>query len=152
MGYPPASVGSENSPAGCSADRTWQFLCEECPVAVNSIKAKMKMRFKVSTQVSKVVGVILLVCGLQLFGQQTASGAEDAPPAPKYITFDVPASATGPIYIQAMAINPAGAITATYYDANNSGTAFLRAPAGTHITFDASWAGTSYPPGPFTTH
>src|SRR5260221_2916121 len=28
----PASLGSENSPAGCSADRTWPFLCQECPV------------------------------------------------------------------------------------------------------------------------
>ena len=45
------------------------------------------MRFKVSTQVSKVVGMILLVCGLQLYGQQTVSGAEDAPKPPTYITF-----------------------------------------------------------------
>jgi hypothetical protein len=36
----------------------------------------MKIRLKASTQVWKVVGVILLVCGLQLYGQQTASGAE----------------------------------------------------------------------------
>ena len=146
-----ASVGSENNPAGCSADRTWQFLCEECPVAVSSIKAKMKMRFEVSTQVSKVVGVILLVCGLQLFGQQTASGEDDAPKPPKYITFDLPGAATGPVYIQAMAINPAGAITGWYYDANTVGHGFLRARDGTLITLDVSGAGTSYPQGTFAT-
>src|SRR5260370_40610057 len=79
-----------------------------------SIKAKMKMRFKVSTQVSKVVGVILLVCGSQLYGQQTASGAEDGPKPPTYITFNP----TGSVYIQSMAIHPAGAIAGYFQHAD----------------------------------
>jgi hypothetical protein len=91
---PRASVGSENNPAGCSADRTWQFLCEGCPVAVSSITAKLKIRLKASTQVWKVVGVILLVCGLQLYGQQTASGAEAEAKAATYTTFYPTCSAT----------------------------------------------------------
>jgi len=48
---------------------------------------KMKIQFKTSLQLRKLVGVILLVCGLQLYGQQTVSGAEDAPKPPTYITF-----------------------------------------------------------------
>jgi hypothetical protein len=103
----------------------------------------MKFRFKVSTQVSKVVSVILLVCGLQLYGQQTASGAEDAPKPPKYIT-SLP---TGCVYILTMAINPAGAITGYYYDANQVYHGFLRARDGTLTTLDLPGAGTaSYPP------
>jgi hypothetical protein len=84
----------------------------------------MKMRFKVSTQVSKVVGMILLVCGLQLFSQQTASGAEGKAKA-TYITF-LP---TGCQYFLTMAINPAGAITGWYYDASFNVHGFLRIPA-----------------------
>jgi hypothetical protein len=110
----------------------------------------MKFQFKVSTQVSKIVGMILLVCGLQLFGQQTASGEDDAPKPPKYIKFDLPASATGPVYIQAMAINPAGAIAGYYSDSNSVCHGFLRARDGTVTTFDAPGAGkASYPQGTF---
>jgi hypothetical protein len=67
----------------------------------------MKIRLKASTQVWKVVGVILLVCGLQLYGQQTASGAEAEAKAATYTTFYPTGSATDTVYIQPMAINPA---------------------------------------------
>src|SRR6266478_4820572 len=85
-------------------------------------------------QVWKVVGVILLVCGLQLYGQQTASGA------PTYTTFDpLGSTSTSP-----SAINPAGAITGYYEDTSFVFHGFLRAPNGgeerppkvTFTTFD----------------
>src|ERR1700730_3795142 len=65
-------------------------------------------------QVWKIVGVILLVCGLQLYGQQRASGEEDEAKALTYITFNFTGSAADSVYIQYMAINPAGAITGYY--------------------------------------
>jgi hypothetical protein len=52
-------------------------------------KERMKIRFKTSTQVWKVVGVTLLVCGLQLYGQQRASARRlrrKPPPTPRSIT------------------------------------------------------------------
>jgi hypothetical protein len=112
---------------GCSADRTWQFLCEECLVAVSSITAKMKIRFKTSIQLRKLVGVILLVCGLQLYGQQKGT----------IITFDAPGAGTG-LYQGTfpLAINPAGLIVGYYLDPNNIPHGFLRARDGTFIKFD----------------
>jgi hypothetical protein len=94
----------------------------------------MKIRFKTSIQLRNLVGVILLVCGFQLYGQQTVSGADDAPPPPKYITFD-PAGSQG---TTPTAINPAGAITGYYFQfvGQSPPRGFLRAPNGTFITFD----------------
>src|SRR4029077_3508785 len=96
--------------------------------------AKMNIRFKTSTQVWKVVGVILLVCGLQLYGQQRASGAEAEAKAATITPFDVPGAGTG--YGQGTfpaAINPAGAITGYYVITDTNGNyiahGFLRAPA-----------------------
>jgi hypothetical protein len=55
----------------------------------------------------------------------------------KYITF-LP---TGCVYILTMAINPAGAITGYYYDANQVYHGFLRARDGTphHVGRSRSW-------------
>jgi hypothetical protein len=112
-------------------------------------------------QVWKIVGVILLVCGLQLYGQKTASGAEG-----RFTIIDDPAAGTGPSQgTFPTAINSAGAITGYYLDKNNVNHGFLRTsphgddepvritgaklPAGAPITnFDAPGAGTvpnSYP-------
>jgi hypothetical protein len=102
-----------------------------------SITAKMNIRFKTSTQVWKVVGVILLVCGLQLYGQQRASGAEAEAKAATITPFDVPGAGTG--YGQGTfpaAINPAGAITGSYADASSFYHGFLRARNGTFTKFD----------------
>ena len=102
-------------------------------------KEKMKIRFKTSIPLRNLVGVILLVCGLQLYGQQTASGAEDKAKPATYITFDPAGSVS--INIQAVAINPAGAITGYYYDANQVYHGFLRARDGTphHVGRSRSW-------------
>jgi hypothetical protein len=84
----------------------------------------MKIRFKTSTQVWKAISVILLVCGLQLYGQQIT-------------TFDVPGAGTG--FGQGTfptAINPAGVITGYYLDAGSIPHGFLRARDGTFIPFD----------------
>src|SRR5258707_375622 len=96
-------------------------------------------------QVWKVVGVILLVCGLQLYGQQTASGAAT------YTTFDPLGSVNG---TQPLAINPAGAITGFYSDVNFVAHGFVRAPNGTLTTFDfpASAATPSTGTNPYTTN
>jgi hypothetical protein len=92
----------------------------------------MKIPFKSSVQLRKLVGVILLVCGLQLYGQPTASGAEDAPKPATIITFDPPGSqGTTPT-----AINSAGAITGYYNDVNGFPQGFLRARYGTFMPFD----------------
>jgi hypothetical protein len=66
--------------------------------------------------------VILLVCGLQLYGQQTASGAEG-----KFTTFDAPGAGIG--FGQGTfptAINPAGAITGYYWGGDFIPHGFLR--------------------------
>jgi hypothetical protein len=54
------------------------------------------------------------------------------------ITFDAPGAVNGTL---AVAINPEGAITGFYFDAN-SVHGFLRAPNGSFVTFDAPGAGT----------
>jgi hypothetical protein len=71
-------------------------------------------------QVWKLVGAILLVFGLQLYGQRPASGAAT------YTTFD-PLGSTG---TQPQGINPAGAITGYYYDATGVAHGLVRAPTG----------------------
>jgi hypothetical protein len=88
----------------------------------------MKIRFNTSIQLGKLVGVILLVCGLQLYGQQTASGAA-------IIRFDPPGSPI-PSQTYPQAINPAGVITGYYYDAGGVPHGFLRARNGTFPSFD----------------
>jgi hypothetical protein len=93
----------------------------------------MKIRFKSSVQLRKLVGVILLVCGLQLYAQQTASG-EDAAPKATISTFDPPGSTPPQTYPQA--INPAGVIVGYYIDAGGIPHGFLRARDGTFPSFD----------------
>jgi hypothetical protein len=115
----------------------------------------MKFRFKASAregvmnrqQVWKIVGVILLVCGLQLYGQQTASGAQGTP-----TTFDVPGAGTG-LYQGTFpkGINTAGAIAGYYLDANSVSHGFLRSSGheevpATIVTIDDPGAGTCNPP------
>jgi hypothetical protein len=94
----------------------------------------MKIRFKTSIQLRKLVGVILLVCGLQLYGQQTASDAE-AEARAAIISFDPPGSPI-PSQTYPQAINPAGVITGYYYDAGGIPHGFLRARDGTFPSFD----------------
>jgi hypothetical protein len=83
------------------------------------------MKIQASIRVRRVVGVILLVCGLQLSGEQTVSGAEAEAKAATITTFDPPGShGTSPV-----AINPAGTITGYYQDAIGKIHGFLRIPA-----------------------
>ena len=89
--------------------------------------------------VLKVVGVILLVSGLQSYGQQADAGAHAAPPVENFIVFDVPGSTcepSFPICTTPVAINPEGAITGYYADSNAALHSFLRAGNGTFTTFD----------------
>ncbi len=79
-------------------------------------KRNVKNRVVVNRpQLWKVAGVILLVCGLQLYGQQADAGAAAAAKAANFIVFDVPGSVGT---TSANAINPEGALTGTYSDAN----------------------------------
>jgi uncharacterized lipoprotein NlpE involved in copper resistance len=68
--------------------------------------------------------------------------------------FDVPAAATGPglgtTTFWAQCINPAGAMTGSYMDANGAAHGFVRGPDGTISTFDAPGAGTSSGLGTYT--
>src|SRR5260370_22296211 len=81
-------------------------------------------------QIWNVAGVILLVFGLQLYGQQADAGA--AAKAANFIVFDVPGSVGT---TSANAINPQGAITGSYADAGGAPHGFLRARDGTFTTF-----------------
>lgn len=105
-------------------------------------------------QVWAVLSTVLLVSGLKLYGQQVdvsaAAAAKAAAgrqsltysatdvPGPKadgsFVTFDVPAAVNGTL---PFGINPAGAVTGYFYDANFVGHGFLRASDGTFTTFDA---------------
>jgi hypothetical protein len=88
----------------------------------------MKIRFKASIQLRKLVGVILLVCGLQEGG---AKAATFTPP------IDAPGAGTGQFQgTFPTAISAAGVITGYYLDANNIPQGFLRAPNGTFPNFD----------------
>jgi hypothetical protein len=60
-----------------------------------------------------------------------------------FTTFDVPG---GPAFISSSIINPAGAITGYYNDANFVRHGFLRVPDGTFTTFDAP--GSAYATNP----
>jgi hypothetical protein len=93
----------------------------------------MKIRFKISTQVWKFASVILVVCGLQSYGQQIAPGAEAAAKAATFTTFDPP----GSVFTEPNAINPAGTITGFYYDASDTIHGFVRAARdGSFTSFD----------------
>jgi hypothetical protein len=105
-------------------------------------KEEMKIRFKTSIQLRKLVSVILLVCGLLLYGERRVSGAETEGKA-TIIVFDAPGASTGQFQgTFPTAINPAGAIVGYYYGTvldqfgNNIPQAFLRAPNGKFTTFD----------------
>jgi hypothetical protein len=77
-----------------------------------------------------LVGTVFLLCGLQLYGQQTGSGAEAEAKAATYTTFGI----KGSTFIAPLGINPAGAITRYYQDINGITHGFLRAPDGTIST------------------
>jgi hypothetical protein len=82
----------------------------------------MKIQFKASIQAWKVVGVILLVCGLQEGGAKAAT----------ITTFDAPGAGTGQFQgTQAFSINQALAIAGYYIDTGGTTHCFLRAPNGT---------------------
>lgn len=73
-------------------------------------------------QLGKLVGVILLVCGLQ---ESTANAAT-------ITTFDAAGAGTGQFQgTQAFSINPALAIVGYYIDTGGTTHCFLRAPNGT---------------------
>jgi hypothetical protein len=59
-----------------------------------------------------------------------------------FTTFDVPGAVNG--LSEPLVINPEGAITGTFADANVALHGFLRAKNGTFITFDAPGAGTGF--------
>src|SRR5260221_3774381 len=83
-------------------------------------------------QVWKAVGLTILACGLQLYGQQKAT----------IITYDDPAAGTGQYQgTFATTINPGGVIAGYYLDVNNVYHAFVRASDGSFANFDAPGAG-----------
>src|SRR5258708_32134798 len=85
----------------------------------------MKIRFKASIQLRKLVGLTLLVLGSPLYGQQRAT----------ILSFDPPGSPS-PSQTFPQSINPAGVITGYYNDGNSLPQGFLRAPDGTFLHFD----------------
>jgi probable HAF family extracellular repeat protein len=83
-------------------------------------------------QVWKAVGLTLLACCLQLYGQQKAT----------ITTFDAPGAGTGQYQgTFATTINPAGVIAGYYLDANNVYHGFVRSRGGSFTSFDAPGAG-----------
>jgi uncharacterized membrane protein len=85
-------------------------------------------------QVWKAVGLALLACGLQLYGQQKAA----------IVTFDDPAAGTGQYQgTFATTISPGGVIAGYYLDVNNVYHGFVRARGGSFANFDAPGAGNS---------
>jgi hypothetical protein len=83
-------------------------------------------------QVWKAVGLTLLACGLQLYGQEKAT----------IITFDDPAAGTGQYQgTFATTISPGGVIAGYYLDVNNVYHGFVRARGGSFANFDAPGAG-----------
>ena len=93
------------------------------------------MKFRTS-----MICMILLVCGLQLYGQQADSGVNtfQKPDTFTFITIDVPGAGTGPGQgTSPFGITPAGVITGYDLEADNfTRHGFLRAPDGTITTFD----------------
>lgn len=84
---------------------------------------------------AKGLSAKLLACRSQLYGQSAHSSTQAAAAGGTFTTFDVPGGSfsggPGPT-----AINSAGAITGTYFDAGKLIHSFLRAPDGTVTTFD----------------
>jgi hypothetical protein len=64
----------------------------------------------------------------------THAAAKVLAPVGSFTTFDVPGAVNGTF---PSSINPAGAITGSYYDVNFVGHGFLRAKNGTLVSFDA---------------
>jgi hypothetical protein len=85
------------------------------------------INFKITT-----FGVMLLVCGLQLYGQQTASDVEPAAEAGTFTTFDP----SGSVNTQPTGINLVGVVTGYYQDVSGINHGFLRARDGTITAFD----------------
>jgi hypothetical protein len=77
----------------------------------------------------------------------THAAAKVLAPVGSFTTFDVPGAVNGTF---PSSINPAGAITGSYYDVNFVGHGFLRAKNGTLVSFDAPGAGTTDPSFPGT--
>src|SRR5947209_2223191 len=87
------------------------------------------------TEWRRSLGLCLAFCGLALGLSSTARAAT-------FTTFDAPGAGTGPGQgTFATSLNPAGAITGYYADANSVFHGFLRAPDGSLTTFDAPGAG-----------
>ena len=90
-------------------------------------------------QIWKAVGLTLLACGLQLYGQQKAT----------IITFDDPAAGTGQyqgtfattISPDEVIFEPGGVIAGYYLDVNNVYHGFVRARGGSFANFDAPGGG-----------
>jgi hypothetical protein len=61
-----------------------------------------------------------------------------------FLTFDAPGAVLGTI---TTAVSASGVIAGYYYDANDVGHGFLRAPWGAFYTFDVPGAGDAYPAG-----
>src|SRR5437868_6660354 len=88
------------------------------------------------TQWKRSLAFCLAFCGLGLGLSSTARAAT-------FTTFDAPGAGTGPGQgTFATSLNPAGAITGYYADANLVFHGFLRAPNGSLTAFDAPGAGT----------
>ena len=83
-------------------------------------------------------GVMAMVCGFHLYAQQTEADVSGAAKGGTFTVFDVPGAGTG--FLEgtfALGINPAGAITGYYQDADFGYHGFVRAADGTITTFDA---------------
>jgi hypothetical protein len=133
---------------------------DEQPGGKNLAEKPIRYRRRIWT----VTSVLLLAVGLRLHAQQAdldaaaAKAATDqealthAPanisrPIGTFITFDVPSAGTGIDQgTVPTCIDPAGAITGYYVDANNSAHGFLRARNGTFITFDVPGAANGIQP------
>jgi hypothetical protein len=87
--------------------------------------------------VGALFGLLVVCCGLELYGQATDPDVGTAAKAGTFTTFDAPSAGTGVFQgTFALGINPAGTITGLYYDANNVSHGFVRASDGAITTFD----------------
>jgi len=92
-------------------------------------------------KVKRFVVSAVLCLALCMFGAGIFAMAQN----PRIIEFEAPGAGSTPglgLGTQGEDINPAGAITGLYADANNVMHGFLRTPQGRVITFDAPGAGT----------
>src|SRR5437667_4125342 len=97
------------------------------------------------TQWRRSLALCLAFCGL-------GPGLSSTARAATFTTFDAPGAGTGNAQgTFAVSINPAGAITGYYADANSVFHGFLRASDSNMTTFDApgAGAGTDLPQSPF---